>query len=228
MAKFRRSRSHPVEFPPADGATGGQASTGPALEGPEHEISGRTQANPGARLLLTAKQLFYEQGYQSAGINEIIERSETSKKSFYNYFPSKRVLGEATLRAEEQDLHRMMNGLIRRYSKDYAGFVTAWARALKRAARCDDYNGCAFANTAAQAPEEFRELLRDIARDWLDQLGSFLMQSDLALDERKAKDAGAKLLMQYEGAVQMWKLTGDLTYFDRFAEVGRRIPELLE
>ena len=60
--------------------------------------------NPGQKILASARELFYERGYGGVGINEIIERSGTSKKSFYNYYESKQELGAACLAAEEQDL----------------------------------------------------------------------------------------------------------------------------
>ena len=186
----------------------------------------RSEANPGARLLETARQMFYEHGYVGSGINEIIARSQTSKKSFYAYFPSKQRLGEAALRVEEQRLHGLLSALFRRYPQDYGRFVTSWARGLKRAARCGDYHGCPFSNTAAQALSEFEGALRDIARDWQEQLRLYLMSCDLRLAVGAAQECSARLLMQYHGAIQMWALSGDLIYFDRFADLARRLPDI--
>ncbi|MDF3819382.1 TetR/AcrR family transcriptional regulator [Leptospira sp. 96542] len=62
--------------------------------------SERHEANPGARLLSAAKDLFYLHGYAMSGINEVIEKSNTSKKSFYHYYPSKTDLGRAFLLSE--------------------------------------------------------------------------------------------------------------------------------
>ena len=42
-----------------------------------------------ARILNVASKLFYEQGYHSTGINQIIEEAEIAKASLYNHFPSK-------------------------------------------------------------------------------------------------------------------------------------------
>ena len=180
-------------------------------------LGARSQGNPGARLLETARRLFYEQGYTQAGINEIIEQSHTSKKSFYAYYPSKQLLGLAALGVEEQDLHRFLDGLKRRHPRDYGRFVRTWAQALKRVARCGDYHGCPFANAAAQAPAEFRAPLAAIVSRVQETLSSYLTTCDLALPQRTARELSAQILMQYQGAIQMWKLTGDLSHFDRFS-----------
>ncbi len=48
--------------------------------------------NTKGRIVDAAWELFYEQGYEHTTIDEIVERSETSKGSFYHYFDSKDAL----------------------------------------------------------------------------------------------------------------------------------------
>lgn len=45
--------------------------------------------NTKGRIINAAWELFYEQGYENTTIDDIVERSETSKGSFYHYFDSK-------------------------------------------------------------------------------------------------------------------------------------------
>lgn len=45
--------------------------------------------NTKGRIVSSAWELFYEQGYDNTTIEEIVERSETSKGSFYHYFEGK-------------------------------------------------------------------------------------------------------------------------------------------
>ncbi len=184
--------------------------------------SARSEANPGARLLAAARELFNAHGYQSAGINEIIARSNTSKKSFYRYFPSKRRLGEAYLLAEEREVQRAMETLMRRYGRDVRGFVRAWGARLKKQAAGDAYHGCPFVNAAAHAPEEFRETLEGVAGRWLQTLQAYLQASDATLDAPRARMAGKRVLLAYQGAVQMWRLSGSRQYFDIFVETAEQ------
>ena len=41
------------------------------------------------RILDTASRLFYNQGYHSTGINQIIDEADIARASLYNHFPSK-------------------------------------------------------------------------------------------------------------------------------------------
>jgi AcrR family transcriptional regulator len=45
----------------------------------------------------TVTRLFYEQGFQATGINQIIEESEVAKASLYEHFPSKEAILHAYL-----------------------------------------------------------------------------------------------------------------------------------
>src|SRR5215831_8421613 len=49
------------------------------------------------KILETAADLFYQQGYNSTGINQIISESQVAKASFYAHFSSKEDLCVATL-----------------------------------------------------------------------------------------------------------------------------------
>ena len=52
----------------------------------------RDSRNTRGRIINAAWELFYEQGYEATTIEEIIERSGTSKGSFYHYFEGKDAL----------------------------------------------------------------------------------------------------------------------------------------
>ena len=52
----------------------------------------RQSADTRNRIIATAWELFYENGYDDTTVDEIVERSGTSKGSFYHYFPGKDAL----------------------------------------------------------------------------------------------------------------------------------------
>ena len=55
-------------------------------------MSKKNERNTKGRIITAAWDLFYEQGYDDTTIEEIIEKSETSKGSFYHYFEGKDAL----------------------------------------------------------------------------------------------------------------------------------------
>ena len=52
----------------------------------------RQSADTRNRIIAAAWELFYENGYDDTTVDEIVERSGTSKGSFYHYFPGKDAL----------------------------------------------------------------------------------------------------------------------------------------
>ena len=55
-------------------------------------MSKKNTRNTRSRIVSAAWKLFYEQGYEDTTIDEIVERSGTSKGSFYHYFAGKDAL----------------------------------------------------------------------------------------------------------------------------------------
>lgn len=55
------------------------------------------------RIIRVASELFYKQGYNSTGINQIIAEADIAIGSLYNHFASKNDLLQAYLIKEEQD-----------------------------------------------------------------------------------------------------------------------------
>ncbi len=55
-------------------------------------MSKRTSRNTRSKIVSAAWELFYEHGYDNTTIDDIVERSGTSKGSFYHYFAGKDAL----------------------------------------------------------------------------------------------------------------------------------------
>ena len=55
-------------------------------------MSKKNDRNTKGRIINAAWDLFYEQGYEDTTVEEIIEKSGTSKGSFYHYFEGKDAL----------------------------------------------------------------------------------------------------------------------------------------
>jgi AcrR family transcriptional regulator len=58
---------------------------------------------PRERILETASRLFYTQGYNNTGINQILDEAKVAKASLYQHFGSKDELGVYYLKAARQE-----------------------------------------------------------------------------------------------------------------------------
>ena len=55
----------------------------------------RTKAANRAAILAAALDVFAEEGYEAAGVRDIIRRTELASGTFYNYFPDKEAIFRA-------------------------------------------------------------------------------------------------------------------------------------
>ncbi len=183
------------------------------------------------RILDTAAELFRRQGYHTTGINQIIEESETAKASFYHYFPSKDDLGCAYLQHYGAGQLDFLHSLSIRYD-DPLAFLQAWTKMLRRQIRSGDFYGCAMANLMAQVANDggpLADTVRDLARQTLQLLASYFrrLQSIGALSpELEASEAARQVFACYEGALQTWRLTGQLQALDDLQRMSAGVLDL--
>ena len=67
--------------------------------------------NTRGRIIAAAWALFYEQGYENTTVEEIIDRSQTSKGSFYHYFGGKDALLSSLSYLFDEEYQRLMQTL---------------------------------------------------------------------------------------------------------------------
>jgi AcrR family transcriptional regulator len=138
------------------------------------------------RILESAQDLFYRQGYQATVVNQIISDAGVSKPTFYSHFPSKEELCVSTLqRRREVDLEGFREA-IRAQSTPYDRFM-APIQALQVRMVQSCYRGCGFFNmlieiTDPKSPilneirrfnDGFRTLLHDVTLDLANSGGKF-------------------------------------------------------
>lgn len=98
------------------------------------------------RILLSAQQLFYQQGIRATGIDKIIAAAGVTKVTFYRHFPAKNAL----ILAFMQTRHQRWMTAFRSALAQHEDLVDALPAALLSWFNNDDYRGCAFINTAAE------------------------------------------------------------------------------
>jgi AcrR family transcriptional regulator len=94
------------------------------------------------RILETADRLFYQQGIRVVGVDNVAAEIGISKRTLYNYFPSKDDLIVAYLSRRLRPIEVSDGPPIEQILKDFDR--------LEKAMRSDGYRGCPFMNAVAE------------------------------------------------------------------------------
>lgn len=95
------------------------------------------------RIIRVASELFYKQGYNSTGINQIIAEADIAIGSLYNHFASKNDLLQAYLIKEEQDWFEGLEKSIAHIS-DPREKISAIIDYRKKLQQSSKFAGCHF------------------------------------------------------------------------------------
>ena len=186
-------------------------------------MSEKKEKNPKERILEAASNLFYVQGFDSTGINQIIEESETFKKSFYTYFQDKNSLALSYLEIQEKELIELLTKMIHKH-KDYTNFVKAWVNLQRKKMTSNSYRGCPFAlfsNQSIKNRELFQDKIQNIFKNWEELLIHFIesLQKKNKFPQKKdPKLIVKKIILYYEGVGQAYSMTRDPIYIKLLEE----------
>ena len=152
------------------------------------------------RLISTASKLFYENGYNSTGINEILKKSDVAKASLYDHFKSKEDICLAYLEKMDEE-----------FLTDISQFVSKKPKGKERILAIFDFlidffhsknfRGCWCLNTLSEIPRDNIKIKSQIK----EQKASFrklihnLIKANLKTKNPKA--IGYQLYLLYEGAI---------------------------
>ncbi len=181
------------------------------------------------KILDTASDLFYTQGYHITGINEIIEKSGVAKATFYSHFPSKEDLCLSYIhKMNLQDIELIKNELKRRKSP-YTRFMAS-IEVLKPLMLSTQFKGCRFLNMVPEIKdpqnpirkegmlhfEALRPILREISHE--------LIESDLKrfnhLNPKKLADDYLTIQM---GAIALCEIYHDIWPVDQAIDFVKRL-----
>jgi AcrR family transcriptional regulator len=115
----------------------------------------KTTVKPGVkeRILKTAAELFYFEGYNQTGINQIISEAKVAKASMYQHFRSKQDIAVAYLQERHEMWMNMLFDYVLNKEKGTAqiiscfDFLDAWLNKV-------DFRGCGFQNIITDLPKE--------------------------------------------------------------------------
>lgn len=128
------------------------------------------------RIIRTAHDLFYNEGFIAVGLDRILAEVGVTKTTFYNHFPSKEDLVVEVLRWHDSWWRDAFRQMLRRHGGDTPrGQLLAVPDALAELFTGDAFNGCIFVNVAVQFPAphdpahrlaaEHKEAMEDLLRE---------------------------------------------------------------
>lgn len=155
--------------------------------------------NAKERILETAGELFSQRGYGSVGINEIIDKSETAKASFYNHFPSKEQLCSVWL-GDTHDRSEARHEDLLKSDTAPLKLVEEYFQSLKPWMRDNGYRGCPYTNTAAVLSDEAPAIREKVDEHKLFLRDFFIELAGKFTRGRAARQLGMTLFLLYSGA----------------------------
>ena len=164
------------------------------------------------KILDTASRLFYHQGYNATGINQIIQEAEVAKASLYEHFRSKEDLLIAYLEFMfEQTIGRFRQ--VASTKADAKDKISAIFEFLSLNTNSKGFHGCQFLNIAGEIPAENLRVY-DIIRkqkNGLRALFAEILISDSMGEEelQSAESIADGIYLLFDGAIMSCKLYGD-------------------
>jgi AcrR family transcriptional regulator len=156
--------------------------------------------NARERILETASRLFFKRGYSEVGINEIIEKAETAKASFYQHYPSKEALCEAWL-SHVHDKSEVSRSEILEMERPASEKLELYFDQLETFMKQSEFRGCPYSNTGAVSDESCSGILEQI-QGHKESIRRFFREICFQHcgDREKADRDGDRLFVLYSGA----------------------------
>ena len=162
------------------------------------------------RIIETASDLFYNQGYNQTGINQIIDQAGVAKASMYQHFRPKEDIAVAYLVAR----HAMWMGKLEESvssKKGSKGKVIGIFDYLMDWLNDVNYRGCGWQNIITDLPVD-HDKIRDQAifhknelRDWVQEQ----LMTETGYANKKAKELGDEVIVLIEGAIILSQIQKD-------------------
>jgi TetR/AcrR family transcriptional repressor of nem operon len=184
------------------------------------------------RIVIAAMELFWEKGFNSTSVADILSRSQVNSGSLYHFFPGKQDVLVGVLEALRDGIGDMLlapawQGVDDPIEKIFA--LLARYRASIVETECT--YGCPIGSLALELHEpdlKVRELLSANFNNWTGAIEDCLS----AAPERLPRDVDRKALAEFvltamEGGVMQSRTHRDVVYFDRVVAMLREHFDML-
>jgi TetR/AcrR family transcriptional repressor of nem operon len=185
------------------------------------------------RIVLAAMQLFWEKGYESTSVSDVLKSAGANSGSLYHFFPGKQDLLLAVLDMYREGIQPMLLDPAWKGVADPIDRVFALlARYRKSLVDTDCTYGCPIGSLALEIHEPdppVRELMAANFDAWVAAIEACLKDAAKRLPPRTDRNALAHfVLTTMEGAVMQARTYRDIAYFDKSVDQLRKYFALLQ
>jgi AcrR family transcriptional regulator len=164
--------------------------------------------NPKEKILAAAGRLFYEQGYNSTGINQVLQEAGVAKASLYSHFGSKEELGLAYLKEARTAWFAGITAMVDKKT-DAADRLLAVFDFLERQLPLQQFKGCRFINILAEIGDSQPEMQQQVL-EHKRKLRRYLHQLLAAVPEQEDASMADTIYLLFEGAIVESKIYQDI------------------
>jgi TetR/AcrR family transcriptional repressor of nem operon len=184
------------------------------------------------RIVMTAMELFWEKGFQSTSVADILSRSQVHSGSLYHFFPGKQDVLAAVLEAYRDGIHTWLLQPAWSGVDDPIDRIFALLNGYRtQLVSTDCTYGCPIGSLALELHEPdpgIRELLSVNFRQWVDAIETCLVAAGDALpfmlDRRRLAEFTLTVM---EGAIMQARTYREIASFDRSIAVLREHFDML-
>ena len=150
------------------------------------------------KILLTAHDLFYSNGFRATGVDTLIKEAKVTKVTFYRHFPSKSLLILAYLHYRHEIWINWFETTLRRHLDEGEIPSDAISATLYEWFISPDFHGCAFINASAEAKsEDIESEIKEICRSHKSETKKIIALLTKSADERVVNE----IMLLIDGAI---------------------------
>lgn len=154
-------------------------------------------------IIETAADLFYTNGYNLTGINEIIKEAGIAKATLYNHFKSKDEICIAYLNYKNTTFLNTLQNYLSNFNLGKERVLAIFSF-LSEFYNDKDFNGCWCINTVSEIPKEntqIRQVIQEQKRQLIEYFNSIVVESYPNLNEEQQQLLSKRVYLLYETAV---------------------------
>ena len=155
------------------------------------------------RIIETASFLFYKNGYNSTGINEIISEAGIAKATLYNHFKSKEDICLAYLRYKNTTFIQDIGAFTTSKQKGKTQILAIFDF-LQLFFQDKDFNGCWCIKTVSEIPidnEKIRNEIQVQKNNFIQLIATLVTDNIDTIEAEKIKSVSRQIYLLYESAV---------------------------